>query len=122
MFGLIRASPSESEQAGQQRGSLKNTCFVSHFVSNSRSATMGRPRGGRVRAHERDTNDTNAILGTEIAVRVEDLANIRLAEEQLKEKTTKIDGGNHRMLHRLVHAEMLLQSLELSRSMQFGTR
>jgi hypothetical protein len=56
---------------------------------------MGRrPRGGRIRAHERDTNDTNGILGEEIAVRDEDLANIRLTEEQLKEKTTKIDMRN----------------------------
>jgi hypothetical protein len=55
---------------------------------------MARLRGGRIRAHERDTNDTDAILGADIAVRDEDLAKIRTTEEQLKEKRTKIDMRN----------------------------
>jgi hypothetical protein len=55
---------------------------------------MARPRGGRIRAHERDTDDTNAILGEGMAMRAEDLAKIRHTEEQNKEKKTKIDMRN----------------------------
>jgi hypothetical protein len=55
---------------------------------------MPRQRGGRIRPHERDTDDTNEILGAEMAVRAQDLANIRQTEEQNKEKKTKIDMRN----------------------------
>jgi hypothetical protein len=43
---------------------------------------MARPQGGRICAHEQDTDDTNPILGEEIAVQADHLANIRLTEEQ----------------------------------------
>ena len=41
-------------------------CFLSYSDLFS-SATMARSRrGGRIRAHERGTNDTNAILDTSL--------------------------------------------------------
>jgi hypothetical protein len=52
---------------------------------------MPRPRGGHIRAHKQDTDDTNGTLGAGMAVQADHLANICLTEEQTKEKKTKID-------------------------------
>jgi hypothetical protein len=49
---------------------------------------------GRIRPDQRDTDDSNGILGDDVAIQEEHIASVRATEQQNKERNTKIDMRN----------------------------